>query len=95
MHDEFLDHLRHNLWRQASKGHHRIQAVAEFRGEHPLDRFFILTNAGSTFKANRGLGHIGSAGIGGHDQDHIAEIHILAVVVRQLPMIHHLQQDIV
>ena len=95
MHDEFFDDLRHNLRRQARERHHRIQAVAEFRREHAADRILILTHAGGALKTNRGFRHIGSARIGGHDQDHIAEIHIFAVVVRELSVIHHLQQDIV
>ena len=40
------------------------------------------------------LGHVGGAGIGGHDQDDVAEIDRLAVVVGQLAVVHHLQQDV-
>ena len=41
-----------------------------------------------------GLAMLGGAGIGGHDQDDVAEIDDLAVVVGELPVIHHLQQDV-
>ena len=40
------------------------------------------------------LGHVGGAGIGGHDQDDVAEIDLLAVVVGQLAVIHDLQQHV-
>ena len=38
----------------------------------------------------QGLG----ASIGGHDNDHIAEIGFASIVVSQRTMIHHLQQNI-
>ena len=38
---------------------------------------------------------IGRAGIRRHDQDHVAEVDLLAVVVGQLAVIHDLQQDVV
>ena len=40
------------------------------------------------------LAMLGGAGVGGHDQDHVAEIDLLAVVVGQLAVVHHLQQDV-
>ena len=41
-----------------------------------------------------GLRHVGSARIGRHDQDDVAEVDLLAVVVGQLAVIHDLQQDV-
>ena len=38
--------------------------------------------------------HIGGAGVGGHDEDAVAEIDRLAVMVGELAVIHHLQQDV-
>ena len=38
--------------------------------------------------------HLGGAGVGGHDQDDVAEVDLLAVVVGQLAVVHHLQQDV-
>ena len=38
--------------------------------------------------------HVGRAGVGGHDQDDVAEIHRLAVVIGQFAVVHHLQQDV-
>ena len=40
------------------------------------------------------LWRIRRARIGGHDQDHIAEVDLLAVVIGQLAVVHHLQQDV-
>jgi hypothetical protein len=40
------------------------------------------------------FGLFGGAGVRGHDQDHVAEIDLAAVVVGQLAVIHHLQQDV-
>ena len=45
-------------------------------------------------EAQRRLGEVGGAGVGGHDQDHVAEVDLLAVVVGQLAVVHHLQQDV-
>ena len=37
----------------------------------------------------------GGPRVGGHDQHHVAEVHRAAVVVGQLAVVHHLQQDVV
>jgi hypothetical protein len=71
-----------------------IETVAELRREQPVDRFHIVAFALGRAEADGGLGHVGCTRIGGHDQDHVAEIDLLAVVVGQLAVIHHLQQDV-
>ncbi len=45
-------------------------------------------------EAHHRLAHVRGAGIGGHDQDDVAEVDRLAVVVGQLAVVHHLQQDV-
>ena len=50
--------------------------------------------AGLALEADRRPGEVGGAGVGGHDQDDVTEIDRLAVVVGELPVIHHLQQDV-
>ena len=45
-------------------------------------------------EANRSLCKVGGAGICRHNQDDVAEIDDLAVVVGQLSVIHYLQQDV-
>ena len=54
----------------------------------------VLAFPGDPAEAHHGLAHVGGTGVGGHDQDDVAEIDGLAVVVRQLAVIHHLQQDV-
>ena len=76
------------------EGNGRVQPVAEFRREQLLDRFLVLAFALAAAEADGVLGGIGGARIGGHDQDHIAEIDLLAVVIGELAVIHHLQQDV-
>ena len=75
--------------------HNRVQAIAEFWCEQTIDRFQILALAARFGKAKGRFGHIGGACIGCHDQDHIAEVDLLAGVICQLAMIHDLQQNIV
>ena len=45
-------------------------------------------------EAEGGFLHLGGAGVGGHDQDHVAEIDLLAGMIGQLAVVHHLQQDV-
>ena len=71
-----------------------VQPVAELRREHAVDRLFVLAFAQSPAEADRGLGHVRGAGVRGHDQDHVAEVDDLAVVVGHLPVVHDLQQDV-
>src|SRR3546814_260408 len=92
--DELVDDAGDDRRRQIGERHHRIQAVAELGREHPLDRFLVLADAGGRAKADSLAGHVAGPGIGGHDQDDVAEIDRLAVVIGQLPVIHHLKQDV-
>ena len=71
-----------------------VQPVAEFRREQALDRVLVLALARLAAEADGLLGQVRGAGVGGHDQDDVAEIDRLAVVVGQLPVVHHLQQDV-
>jgi hypothetical protein len=73
----------------------RIEAVAEFGGEHLFHRFLasiFLADIGAETDAF--LGHVAGPGIGRHDQDDIAEIDRFAMMVGQAAIIHHLQQDV-
>ena len=71
-----------------------IQAVAEFRREQRV--IASLSSATRTVapKPIAGRGQISRTGIRRHDQHDVAEIHRLAVVVGQLAVVHHLQQDV-
>ena len=92
---ELVDHAVDDLGGQRVEGDDGIEAIAEFRREHAVDGFRIVALALPALEADGGLGQIGSAGIGGHDQDHVAEIDHLAVMIGQFAVIHHLQKDVV
>ena len=73
----------------------RIETVAEFGGEQLLHRFVAgIFLADTIAEADAFLRHVAGAGIGRHDQDDIAEIDRLAVMIGQAAIIHHLQQDV-
>jgi hypothetical protein len=74
--------------------HDRVQAVAELRREAATDHFHrigAVVLLGEADAAPRGLG---GTGIGGHHQDHVAEVRLAAVGVGQHAAVHHLQQDV-
>ena len=76
----------------AGEGDDRVEPVAEL-GEHAVDRLVVALALGAV-EADRGLGEFARAGVGGHDEDDVLEIDALAVVVGELAVIHHLQQDV-
>ena len=76
------------------EGDRRIETVAEFRREQLVDRLGVVALALLAGEAIGVLGHVGGAGIGGHDQDDVPEIDLLAIVVGQLAVVHHLQEDV-
>ena len=78
---------------QGIEGDHRVEPVAELRREEVADRLLVppLGIAGETDGPNA---HLPRPGIGGHDQDDIAEIGMPAGIVGQGGMIHDLQQDV-
>ena len=91
---ELLHHLGDDLLREMREGDDRVEPVAEFRREHPVDRLEVVAFPLAAGEAIGRLGEIGRARIGGHDQDHVAEIDLLAVVIGQLAVIHDLQQHV-
>ena len=54
----------------------------------------IVTLPNTAAKADGRLGEVRSARIRRHDQDDVTEVDVLAVVVGQLTVVHHLQQDV-
>ena len=92
---KLCNHLMNNLFAQGGKGNHRVQTVAEFGGERPFNRRRILARAPLAAKANRLFRLLGCPRVRGHNQDHIAEIHRAPVMIGQLAVIHHLQQNVV
>ena len=90
LYNELVDNARDNLRRQRCELNCLVQPVAEFRREHPLDRLFVLADADFALKADGRLGKLHGTRIGGHDQDHTAKIHALAIMVGKLAIIHYL-----
>ncbi|MOA62714.1 hypothetical protein D3C78_1882160 [compost metagenome] len=72
-----------NGGRQRRERNDRIQTVAEFRREQAVDRLFILTRAPRRAETDRRFRHFGRTRIGRHDEDDIAEVDLLAVMVGQ------------
>ena len=91
---ELLHHLHDDLGRQAGEGDDGVEPVAELRREHAVDGLRIVALALGAAEAHRRARHIGRARVGGHDQHHVAEVDRLAVVVGELAVVHHLQQDV-
>ena len=64
-----------------------------------MNRRLIASSASSSClaaaEADRVALGVGGAGVGGHDQDHVAEVDLLAVGVGQRAVVHDLQQDVV
>ena len=71
-----------------------VEPVAELRREQPVDRLVVLVEARLAAEAEGRLGEIGGARIGRHAEDDVAEVDRPAVVVGQLAVVHHLQQDV-
>src|ERR1035441_9789804 len=92
--DSTSSHLRNDLLRGMRKGNDRVEPVAEFRREHSVDRLDVVAFALGAGETIGLLRQVGGAGIGGHDQDDVAEIDLLAVVIGELAVIHDLQQDV-
>jgi hypothetical protein len=100
--DELLDDGLHHLEAQRVEGDDGVEAVAELRREQAFDRF-LATALGDLLVRVPGVGrgeahgagaHLARAGVAGHDQHHLAEVGLAAVVVRQGGVVHHLQQDV-
>ena len=77
-----------------ANGDDRVEPVPELRREQAVDRLLVVALALRAVEADGRLGKVARPGIGGHDQDHVLEVDALAVVVGQLAVIHHLQQDV-
>src|SRR5688572_13741664 len=91
--DELVHHTLGHLERELIERDPRVESISELRGERPLDRAAALAAGRIAAEAHAAAAHLPRAGVGRHDQDDIAEISFLAVVVRQRGVIHDLQQD--
>ena len=71
-----------------------VQSVAEFGREQTLDVGQFVAGFTRIGEADGGLVHGFRTRIGGHDDDHVAEVGFAPVVVGQRAVVHHLQQDV-
>ncbi len=74
--------------------HHRVQAVAELRGEALADHFHRIGGMVLLGETNRTARRMGGAGIGGHHQHHVLEVGLAPVGVGEDAAVHDLQQDV-
>ncbi len=95
LHQELVDHAQDDLVVQRLERDHRIQAVAELGREQALDVGHLVARLTLGGEPDHRLLHGFGAGVGGHDDDHVAEIRLPAVVVGQRAVVHDLQQDVV
>ena len=87
---EFVHDFDDNGFGQGCKRDNRIQAVAEFRREELVDGLHFIAAFAFGGKAEAGSAETLRTCVGGHNQDDIAEIGTLAVVVGQLACVHDL-----
>ena len=94
LHQELVDHAQDDLVVERCEGDRRVQPVTKFRRKQALDLCHFVAGLLGAGKAHAGLLQIGGAGVGGHDDHHVAEIGLATVVVGQRAVIHDLQQDV-
>src|SRR5439155_5577288 len=90
-HELLYDRADH-LDAEMAEGNDGIEAVAELRRELPVDRLVVVAFPLRAREAERLLGEIGGTRVRGHDQDHVAEVDLLAVVVGEPAVIHDLEE---
>ena len=92
--EELVHHGLDDLQRQRVELDDRVEAVAELRREHLLERFERVRGVILLGEADGGARRFLGAGVGGHHQHDVAEVRLAAVVVRQRAVVHHLQQQV-
>jgi hypothetical protein len=94
--DLLVDHLQDHLRAELAELHHGVEAVAELRGEQRSSAALALRGSMPRLRAEAHdlLAHLPRARVGGHDEHDVAEVGLLAVVVGQRGVVHHLEQDV-
>ena len=91
---EFVHDFGDNGFGQGRKRDNCVQAVAEFGREELVDRLHFVAALAFGGKAEAGAAEAFRACVGGHNQNDVAEVGTLAVVVGQFACVHHLQEDV-
>src|SRR5471032_714749 len=94
LHQELVDDAQDDFLVQRAEADGRVDPVAELRREHALDVGHLVASLLGVGEADRRLLQAFGARVGGHDDDHVAEVGLASVVVGQRAMVHHLQQDV-
>ena len=87
---EFVHYMADGVWRECAELDNGVESIAEFRTEHALDfahRVGAVILAG---EADRGAAHALGTGVGGHDDNDVAEIRLAAIGVSQGAVVHDL-----
>ena len=92
---ELVDDAQDDLVVERAERDGRIEAVAELRREHALDLAHLVARlACCCVKPIECFAELAGARVGGHDDDHVAEVGLAPVVVGERAVVHHLQQDV-
>src|SRR3989454_3993471 len=94
LHQELVDHPHDDFVVERTERDDCVQAVAELGGEHPLDRLHLVARLHRGCETHLGLRQRLGARVRGHDDAHVAEVRLPAVVVGQRAVVHHLQQHV-
>ena len=92
--EEFVHHPQDDVLIECLEAHDRIQAVAELRREQALDVGHLVPGFTRVGEADGGLVHGLGTRVGGHDDNHIAEVSLAPIVVGQRAVVHDLQQHV-
>ena len=85
---------RHHLGRQRRELHARVEAVAELGAEHVLVLALGVARGAAVAEAHRALLHVARAHVARHEEHDVAEVRGFSVVVGELAVVHHLQEDV-
>ena len=91
---ELVDHSQDHGFVERLEADGSVQPIAELWRKEALDVGHLVARLARVGKANRGFVHRLGTGIGGHDDDDIAEICLTPVVIGQCAVVHDLQQHI-
>src|SRR5450830_1184595 len=94
LHQELVDHAQDDIFVERTEADDGIETIAELRRKHTLDIRHFVAGFLLVGETDRTLLQALGTRIGGHHNDHVAEVSLATVVVGQGAMIHHLQQNV-
>ena len=88
---EFVDNAGDDGGAEGGEGDDGVEAVAEFGGEGFVDGLHFVAALAFGGEAECGAAEAFGTGVGGHDDDGVAEVRAFAVVVGEAAGVHDLQ----